>query len=1074
VTALTIGVPTYNDFEGIYFTFQALRLYQDLEDTELLVVDNFGCEHTKHFVEDWAKARYVVDTQAVGTAAAKNAVFREARGEAVLCCDSHVLFAPGTIARLRTYHREHPDSPDLLQGPLVNDDLQTIATHFAPEWRGQMWGIWATDPRGLDPDGAPFEIPMQGMGVFSCRRTAWPGFNPRFRGFGGEEGYIHEKFRRSGGRCLCLPWLRWLHRFGRPAGVPYPLAVEDKLRNHVIGHVELGLDLEPLLEHFLESLPEEQVEALAREALARRRVESAAPPPPSPGESYSYPRPRHVASDHDSTSRRAIVCFIEDDEHLVQQLLALRRSWLHVESPDTDLVVIGPERVLARLPHDLVKIAQRPAADDPVWHGYRFINSIACLNGAGAERLDSYSHLLRTHADTFITPAWNRFYPDVFTWGTGAYAYDSDVTRRIHEIARRYGLIHRGYTNIGATWYGPTEVTRRAAALTEVLTKHLITHEFASDPGRWPGWYRGVAILYAAEIAVNHCAPGGQKSNLLDAPSTSDEPTDSYPHVHCWHTDEKFSKHWFMAGRYRQDDAVHLDIAKVKDYCMAMSFGSLDDIAKTSNGSDAGMACAEGSTQRVFAELHRSKLWDPASLSGPGSTVEETALVRERLEALFRELSIRTLCDAGCGDASWITLITAGLDRYAGFDVVDALILDNLSRHRVTNHFFQAADFTRDVLPRADAILCRDALVHLPFELGLAAVDNFIKSESTYLITTSFPAVAENRNPELGVWRPLNLTAPPYNFPPPVRYLHERPPHSDEPCNSKSLGVWRLADLSTSPNGRQGPGRRRGGPRARRGRTLVPRNRTQARPLVSCICPTFNRPPNYQHLVEEAVESFLRQTYPNKELILLNDCRRQELVCDAPGVRVFNIADRFASLGEKWNAAARLASGDLVAPWPDDDISLPWRLSLSVELIDGADYFNPRCYWFDHRGLHFDHKVGYAHVASMYKRTALEAVGGYPAISFGEDAAVDRRLASLKHVVDPSRGARQLERSEWFFIYRWGVSPVHASSRSDEGFYREVGTMPVEEGRFELAPHWRSDYVADTRLLVADAVAGVQ
>ena len=187
--------------------------------------------------------RYVLATEAVGTAAPRDLVFRAARGEAVLCCDSHVLFAPGAIARLKAYYREHPDARDLLQGPLVYDDLQSIATHFEPEWRDQMWGKWATDPRGEDPEGEPFEIPMQGLGVFSCRKYAWPGFNPRFRGFGGEEGYIHEKLRQAGGRCLCLPWLRWVHRFAAPAGVPYPLAVEDKFRNYLIGHAELGLDL---------------------------------------------------------------------------------------------------------------------------------------------------------------------------------------------------------------------------------------------------------------------------------------------------------------------------------------------------------------------------------------------------------------------------------------------------------------------------------------------------------------------------------------------------------------------------------------------------------------------------------------------------------------------------------------------------------------------------------------------------------------------------------------------------------------------------------------------------------------
>src|SRR5688572_9350501 len=258
---------TYRDFDGVYFTLEALRLYHDLADTELLVVDNYGCEDTRRLAEDWVGARYVRATDAVGTAAPRDLVFREARGEAVLCCDSHVMFAPGAIARLRRFYREHPDCDDLLQGPLVFDDARTIATHFDPVWRAEMWGVWATDPRGQDPEGEPFEIPMQGLGAFSCRRRAWPGFNPRFRGFGGEEGYLHDKFRRAGRRNFCMPWLRWMHRFGRPAGVPYPLTAEDKLRNYVIGHAELGLDLEPVLKHFADVLPSDRIIAVVTEAL---------------------------------------------------------------------------------------------------------------------------------------------------------------------------------------------------------------------------------------------------------------------------------------------------------------------------------------------------------------------------------------------------------------------------------------------------------------------------------------------------------------------------------------------------------------------------------------------------------------------------------------------------------------------------------------------------------------------------------------------------------------------------------------------------------------------------------------
>ncbi|MDQ3285884.1 MAG: glycosyltransferase [Actinomycetota bacterium] len=619
VVALTIGMATYNDFNGVYFTLQALRLYQDLRDTELLVVDNYGCPATKQLVEGWVHgARYVLATEVRGTAAPRDLVFREARGEAVLCCDSHVLIAPGAIGRLKEYYREHPDCPDLLQGPLVYDDLETISTHFEPVWRAEMWGIWETDPRGQDPEGEPFEIPMQGLGVFSCRKGAWPGFNPMFRGFGGEEGYIHEKFRRAGGRCLCLPWLRWTHRFGRPAGIEYSLTVEEKLRNYLIGHAELGWDLTPVLAHFSEILPEDHVVAVAAEALVcpphapeptattPHEVDAgaagggaAAPatltegadqilqsplqrlkdPTATRAPTTTSPSDRRVLTAiGDRASRRAIVCFVEDDRHLIQQALALRHSWLYTRSPDTDLVVMGPANVLARLPDDLVRIEQQPAADDPVWRGYRYANAIACLNGAGAEWLDRYTHILRTDVDTFITPAWNDFHPTGFLVGNGAYSNDDEIRQRIRDIAVRYGLVHRGLTNVGSTWYGPTEAVRRAGAFAEMLTKHILTHYFSDHEGEWPGWYRGVASMYAGEIAVNHCAPDAQRSELLDGFSTSREPLSRYAHIHCWHTDEKFSKHHFMSGRYTLEDAQDLDLHVVRDYCMALSFRSLGDL----------------------------------------------------------------------------------------------------------------------------------------------------------------------------------------------------------------------------------------------------------------------------------------------------------------------------------------------------------------------------------------------------------------------------------------------------------------------------------------------------------------
>jgi glycosyltransferase involved in cell wall biosynthesis len=264
---LTIGMATFKDFDGVYFSIQALRMFHDIENVEFLVVDNYGCKTTKEFVEGWSGGRYIEAKDKIGTAAPRNLVMEEARGEAVVCMDCHVFFVPGVIEKLKKYYGDNPRSYDLLQGPLVYDDLKSVATHFNPIWNSQMWGVWGSDPRGVETTGQPFDIPMQGLGVFSCRKDAWLGFNSRFKGFGGEEGYIHEKFRQAGRRTLCLPWFRWLHRFGRPTGVPFPLIVEDKFRNYLIGHDELGLDLTPVFQHFSSFLQRPTMEAIAHEVL---------------------------------------------------------------------------------------------------------------------------------------------------------------------------------------------------------------------------------------------------------------------------------------------------------------------------------------------------------------------------------------------------------------------------------------------------------------------------------------------------------------------------------------------------------------------------------------------------------------------------------------------------------------------------------------------------------------------------------------------------------------------------------------------------------------------------------------
>ena len=101
-------------------------------------------------------------------------------------------------------------------------------------------------------------------------------------------------------------------------------------------------------------------------------------------------------------------------------------------------------------------------------------------------------------------------------------------------------------------------------------------------------------------------------------------------------------------------------------------------------------------------------------------------------------------------------------------------------------------------------------------------------------------------------------------------------------------------------------------------------------PLVSCIMPTYNR----RLFFSRAVEYFLRQDYPERELIIVDDGTDpvSDLVPIDPRIRYLR-QDRKCSLGAKRNLACEKANGDIIAHWDDDDWIAPWRLSYQVKSL---------------------------------------------------------------------------------------------------------------------------------------------
>src|SRR5438094_9881235 len=97
--------------------------------------------------------------------------------------------------------------------------------------------------------------------------------------------------------------------------------------------------------------------------------------------------------------------------------------------------------------------------------------------------------------------------------------------------------------------------------------------------------------------------------------------------------------------------------------------------------------------------------------------------------------------------------------------------------------------------------------------------------------------------------------------------------------------------------------------------------------MVSCIMPTRNRRP----LAAQAVAYFLRQDYPNRELIVVDDGDESvaDLIPDDARVR-YRYLDHRLSVGAKRNLACELSRGELIAHWDDDDWMAADRLSRQV------------------------------------------------------------------------------------------------------------------------------------------------
>lgn len=182
------------------------------------------------------------------------------------------------------------------------------------------------------------------------------------------------------------------------------------------------------------------------------------------------------------------------------------------------------------------------------------------------------------------------------------------------------------------------------------------------------------------------------------------------------------------------------------------------------------------------------------------------------------------------------------------------------------------------------------------------------------------------------------------------------------------------------------------------------------RPLVSVLIATYNQ----KEVVAETVESVIRQTYQSTEIIISDDCSvdgtgdvLRSICLKYPKIKLYLQSKNLGVTGN-YNFLASLASGDYVSIFSGDDVMLPNKLEMQVEVLEK----NPEISFCHHAVYDIEYNSGNVRgiITQKYKnnRTSIEDLlrnMGVP----GSMSIVYRKSMAPDPVFDPSIGTA----SDW-------------------------------------------------------------
>ena len=219
--------------------------------------------------------------------------------------------------------------------------------------------------------------------------------------------------------------------------------------------------------------------------------------------------------------------------------------------------------------------------------------------------------------------------------------------------------------------------------------------------------------------------------------------------------------------------------------------------------------------------------------------------------------------------------------------------------------------------------------------------------------------------------------------------------------------------------------------------------------MISVLTLTYKR----HHLLEEAIESFLKQQADDCEMVVINDNADVDYIFDHPQVNIINHKERFPSISAKIEWGYKQCKYDYIYRLDDDDLLSPFAMLNATQDI----FENPEYEIYRSKGMYFfsenkfEGESSNVNNGNIYTRAYLDRIT-FPNTSIGEDSDITFNHNAIIYE----------SKLDHTMIYRWGMNTLHVSGMGQQPneiiLAQADRVLNNTKGVIELHPKFLNDY----------------